>query len=586
LKSFQERCWRLTKDESVAEKSRKIALGLIIMSTLWAGAGYPGWLCSAAAAETVGITTVDELFTYAGIDGSYAISSSGGDGNGKYDLSTRTGGGSDLKITGNWNLGIAGTGNVTIDGANLYKVIFDDDGSAMTSTISGSDENNRIIFQRGDDETVRVQSTTADVTVIFDYCDFTEADTYGGLNLNATGAAGEIEVTCNDCNATANEDDGFCIGGTGNSEAIILNLNNCISHDNGGESNDQGVTAHGARQYINIDGGEYYNNHGQGIAMMGGSQLSVRRADFHDNGGADIHCEDPVTAAEIEGCDFHSYENRTAIRAHGWLIKVSNSRFYDAKTGTCVAILADRGFLSVSNCTFSGFNTGLSKGISLIPKSVGAEISYNTFYNMASCISISSAYGATVKGNIFHTTSSYGIMTTEQQYQKNAANGYNYFYNCAYDFYDSVLIFGSQLHSTDVADVNPLLADPAGGDFHLQSAAGRWNPAASIWTNDINTSPGIDAGEPNADWTGELWPNGRRKNVGAYGGTAQASMSLSPAGNKADFNHDGMVDSEDLASFVERWLVEDILLPQDINHDNQVNARDFAEFLEEWLGQE
>jgi len=288
----------------------------------------------------------------------------------------------------------------------------------------------------------------------------------------------------------------------------------------------------------------------------------------------------------IDTCDFHSYNNRSAIRAHGELVSVANSRFYDAKTGTCVAIMADSGFLGVSNCTFNGFHTDASKGILLFGQSAGAEITYNTFYNMVTCISISSVCGATVKGNIFHTTSNYCIKTSEQQYQNNTANGYNYFYNCAYDFYDPVLIYGSQLHSTDVADVDPLLIEPAGGDFHLQSAAGRWDPAASIWTNDVNTSPGIDAGDPNADWTGELWPNGKRKNVGAYGGTAQASMSLSPAGNKADFNHDGMVDSEDLASFVERWLVEDILLPQDINHDNQVNARDFAEFLEEWLRQE
>ncbi len=70
------------------------------------------------------------------------------------------------------------------------------------------------------------------------------------------------------------------------------------------------------------------------------------------------------------------------------------------------------------------------------------------------------------------------------------------------------------------------------GDYHLQSQAGRWNPnsqtwpAAAGWVQDIVTSPCINAGNPDSDWTAELLPNGERINMGAYGGTPQASMSL------------------------------------------------------------
>ncbi len=42
------------------------------------------------------------------------------------------------------------------------------------------------------------------------------------------------------------------------------------------------------------------------------------------------------------------------------------------------------------------------------------------------------------------------------------------------------------------------------------------------------TSPCIDAGDPNSDWTGETWPHGGRINMGAYGGTREASMSTQP----------------------------------------------------------
>jgi len=106
------------------------------------------------------------------------------------------------------------------------------------------------------------------------------------------------------------------------------------------------------------------------------------------------------------------------------------------------------------------------------------------------------------------------------------------------------------------------------------------------WTADDVTSACIDAGDPNSDWTGELWPHGERINMGAYGGTAQASMSLSTAGNKADLDRDGDVDGDDLALLAGMWLVEDVLLSEDINRNGSVNFSDFAEFGWQWRWEE
>ena len=64
------------------------------------------------------------------------------------------------------------------------------------------------------------------------------------------------------------------------------------------------------------------------------------------------------------------------------------------------------------------------------------------------------------------------------------------------------------------------------GDYHLQSQAGRWDSNGQTWVQDAVTSPCIDAGNPDSDFTAELLPNGERINMGAYGGTPQASMSL------------------------------------------------------------
>ena len=72
---------------------------------------------------------------------------------------------------------------------------------------------------------------------------------------------------------------------------------------------------------------------------------------------------------------------------------------------------------------------------------------------------------------------------------------------------------------------DPLFVDPNSGDYHLLSERGRYWPEHDVWVLDRVTSPCIDAGDPNADPSDEPMPNGGRLNMGAYGGTVQASVS-------------------------------------------------------------
>ena len=63
------------------------------------------------------------------------------------------------------------------------------------------------------------------------------------------------------------------------------------------------------------------------------------------------------------------------------------------------------------------------------------------------------------------------------------------------------------------------------GDYHLKSETGRWDPNSQIWVVDYVTSLCIDAGDPNSPVGDEPDPNGGRINMGAYGGTVEASKS-------------------------------------------------------------
>ncbi len=75
---------------------------------------------------------------------------------------------------------------------------------------------------------------------------------------------------------------------------------------------------------------------------------------------------------------------------------------------------------------------------------------------------------------------------------------------------------------------DPLFADPENGDFHLRSEYGRFVSAYGLWAFDDKTSPCIDAGDPALDASAERKPNGGRINMGAFGGTPEASLSPRP----------------------------------------------------------
>jgi parallel beta-helix repeat protein len=75
-------------------------------------------------------------------------------------------------------------------------------------------------------------------------------------------------------------------------------------------------------------------------------------------------------------------------------------------------------------------------------------------------------------------------------------------------------------------DADPLFASTDAPDYHLQSVYGRFNPASGTWVIDEHHSPCIDAGDPEDPVGHEPFPNGKRINMGVYGGTRRASKGI------------------------------------------------------------
>ena len=87
------------------------------------------------------------------------------------------------------------------------------------------------------------------------------------------------------------------------------------------------------------------------------------------------------------------------------------------------------------------------------------------------------------------------------------------------------LVCGPYGSGTGNIGEDPLFVDPNNGDYHLRSQAGRWDSKTQKWVLDEVTSPCIDVGDPNSLIADEPVPNNGAINMGAYGGTSEASKS-------------------------------------------------------------
>ncbi len=113
-------------------------------------------------------------------------------------------------------------------------------------------------------------------------------------------------------------------------------------------------------------------------------------------------------------------------------------------------------------------------------------------------------------------------------------------------------------------DTDPLFASAAGDDYHLRSIFGRYDSGLGQWVTDHNDSPCIDAGDPQDPVGSEPFPNKNCINMGAYGGTPQASKSIGPLifhvdGSNGSDSNTGLSRSDAFATIqvAVDWAIDD-----------------------------
>ncbi len=132
-------------------------------------------------------------------------------------------------------------------------------------------------------------------------------------------------------------------------------------------------------------------------------------------------------------------------------------------------------------------------------------------------------------------------------------------------------------------------------DYHLKSRGWRWDSSRKIWTWDTVTSRCIDAGNPGSPLGDEplsvpvdptsYWGRNLRVNMGAYGGTSEASIAPHGWALPADLTNDGAVNWRDFACAAPNQPTIVGRHPGDLNRDGVTNSADLALFSENWLEQ-
>ena len=394
----------------------------------------------------------------------------------------------------------------------------------------------------------------------------------GGIKI----VDGKLRIS--NCNFTNNA--GYGGGGVyiQNGELSLINCNfvNNFALQGGALENNKGK--------LLVTGCVFTNNKSadKGGAIYGSGENyiiknSIFSANSATNGGA-IFNSGSLTKLEVTNCDFidNSANSGAGIyNDRSFIIVLKNCNFKHNSANHGGGIY-NNNKMNLYNCVFDeNMAIGYGGAIYIYPGNISSDIANCTFiYNSAYEGKAVAVYRPTCSNcdiNIFLTNCI--IRNGTKVIWNNSSSIIQIKYcNIENGINSTDNLMGQLIWGDGNIDIEPLFTDPKNLDYHLKSQAGRYDPNTQSWMIDEVTSPCIDAGDPNSPTKIEPFPNGGYINMGAYGGTPEASKSyfgepLCETIIAGDINGDCKVNETDFEILMNHWL-----------EDHSLYANPFTEF--------
>lgn len=284
--------------------------------------------------------------------------------------------------------------------------------------------------------------------------------------------------------------------------------------EHGGESQFEGIGVRGALSFADAGGrishSTFRNNEGDDGLNLKRSATIVEYCTFDSNFGDALDSDGPADA-EIHDCLFLDNGNDSVDLGEGSTQHVFHNIML--RSGDKGVSVGDGSFPMVDHNLMIGCHIGVG-----VKDSSDPEVRNNTIYGADKGVS-SYENTAGLGGGLGQFVNN--IIWASKEMDVEIIDGAPSFsYSCIQSGYAGV---GNLSEAEGCPD--PLFADVENQDFHLKSAGGRWDATKKTWVTDTETSPCIDAGDPNVPVSTETAPNGSRVELGAYGGTVEASRT-------------------------------------------------------------
>ncbi len=384
------------------------------------------------------------------------------------------------------------------------------------------------------------------------------------FNKNISGSGGAIYNT--DCNATLMDStfaNNLATYGAAcyNKSGGNLVITNCTFKDNLADHG-YGGAIYSGKYTIKISDCNFLDN----SARYGGGVYNVN-TDFHIT-----NCAFKNNHAPYGGSMCNRYESPSIINCKF----ICNTAY---RGGGIFNIYTDP---NITNCIFGGNSAGYGGGI------------YNLYSNsnMNNC-TFSSNLADTYGGGIYSSMSQFKLINCILWNNSATSDG-----NQIYEYNNNLVVANySNIQGgwPGIGNINidPLFVDLDANDFHLKSSGWRYDKDSQFWTWDSVTSRCIDAGSPGSPLGDEpmnlvpddpcnTWGKNLRINMGAYGGTTEASMAPHGWALLCDVDNNGKVNLTDFAYMCMAFTEEDEPFA-DFNRDVVMDMLDAALLTEDWL---